>query len=82
MKLSIREDQYKVIKSYTNHQQILDEVVFKLSVLTEDEEREPDMEWDFTNVKDEIDLSKIWVKTKEDVKQYIETLKEKIKKLP
>jgi len=82
MKLSIREDQYKVIKSYTDHQQILDEVVFKLSVLTEDEEREPDMEWDFTNVKDEIDLSKIWVKTKEDVKQYIETLKEKIKKLP
>ena len=82
MKLSIREDQYKIIESYTNHHQILDEVVFKLSVLTEDEEREPDMEWDFTNVKDEIDFSKMWVKTKEDVQKYISTLKDKIKQLP
>ena len=82
MKLSIREDQYKVIQSYTTYQQILDEAVFKLSILTEDEEREPDMEWDFTNVKDDIDLSKMWVKTKEDVKKYISVLKEKIKELP
>lgn len=82
MKLSIREDQYKIIESYTNHHQILDEVVFKLSVLTEDEEREPDMEWDFTNVKDEIDFSKMWVKTKEDVQKYISILKDKIKELP
>lgn len=82
MKLSIREDQYKVIQSYTNYQQVLDEVVFKLSVLTEDEEREPDMEWDFTNVKDDIDFSKMWVKTKDDVKKYISILKDKIKELP
>lgn len=82
MKLSIREDQYKVIQSYTTYQQILDEVAFKLSILTEDEEREPDMEWDFTNVKDDIDLSKMWVKTKEDVKKYISILKDKIKELP
>lgn len=82
MKLSIREDQYKVIQSYTTYQQILDEAVFKLSILTEDEEREPDMEWDFTNVKDDIDFSKMWVKTKEDVKKYISILKEKIKELP
>ena len=82
MKLSIREDQYKIIESYTNHHQILDEVVFKLSVLTEDEEREPDMEWDFTNVKDEIDFSKMWVKTKEDVQKYISILKDKIEELP
>ena len=82
MKLSIREDQYKVIQSYTTYQQILDEAVFKLSILTEDEEREPDMEWDFTNVKDDIDFSKMWVKTKEDVKKYISVLKEKIKELP
>ena len=82
MKLSIRKDQYKVIQSYTTYQQILDEAVFKLSILTEDEEREPDMEWDFTNVKDDIDLSKMWVKTKEDVKKYISILKEKIKELP
>jgi GH24 family phage-related lysozyme (muramidase) len=82
MKLSIRKDQYKVIQSYTTYQQILDEAVFKLSILTEDEEREPDMEWDFTNVKDDIDFSKMWVKTKEDVKKYISILKEKIKELP
>ena len=82
MKLSIRQDQYKVIQSYTTYQQILDEVVFKLSILTEDEEREPDMEWDFTNVKDDIDLSKMWVKTKDDVKEYISILKDKIKELP
>jgi len=82
MKLSIRKDQYKVIQSYTTYQQILDEAVFKLSILTENEEREPDMEWDFTNVKDDIDFSKMWVKTKEDVKKYISILKEKIKELP
>lgn len=82
MKLSIREDQYKVIQSYTTYQQILDEVAFKILILTEDEEREPDMEWDFTDVKDDIDLSKMWVKTKEDVKKYISVLKEKIKELP
>lgn len=82
MKLSIREDQYKVIQSYTTYQQVLDEVAFKLSVLTEDEEREPDMEWDFTNVKDDIDFSKMWVKTKDDVKKYISILKDKIKELP
>ena len=40
------------------------------------------MEWDFTNVKDDIDVSKLWVKTKEDVKEYVQKLKEKIKNLP
>jgi GH24 family phage-related lysozyme (muramidase) len=82
MKLSIREDQYKIIESYINCENILDGVVMKLSILTEDGKTEPDMEWDFTNVKDEIDLSKMWVKTKEDVKKYIQILREKIKNLP
>jgi GH24 family phage-related lysozyme (muramidase) len=82
MKLSIREDQYKIIESYINCENILDEVVMKLSILTEDGKTEPDMEWDFTNVKDEIDFSKMWVKTKEDVKKYVQILKDKIKNLP
>lgn len=57
-------------------------MVFKLSVLTEDEEREPDMEWDFSNVKKDLDLSSKWVRTKEDVLEYISELKNKIKNLP
>jgi GH24 family phage-related lysozyme (muramidase) len=40
------------------------------------------MEWDFTDVKKELDISKLWVKSKEDVKKYLSTLKEKIKNLP
>jgi GH24 family phage-related lysozyme (muramidase) len=40
------------------------------------------MEWDFSEVKKDLDLSKLWVKTKEDAKEYLSILKEKIKKLP
>lgn len=82
MKLSITEQQYKIIQSRLNYNQVLEEMVFKLSILTEDEERQPDMEWDFTEVKNELDLSKLWVKTKEDAKEYLSNLKEKIKNLP
>lgn len=82
MKLSITENQYKIIQSRLTYNEVLEEMVFKLSILTEDEEREPDMEWDFTDVKKELDLSKLWVKSKEDVKEYLSTLKEKIKNLP
>jgi lysozyme len=82
MKLSITEQQFKTIQSRLNYNQVLDEMVFKLSILTEDEERKPDMEWDFTEVKKELDSSKLWVKTKEDVKEYLTSLKEKIKNLP
>ena len=46
-------------------------LVFKLSLITEDGKTEPDMEWDFTYVKKEIDLSKRWVKTKEDAEEYV-----------
>lgn len=82
MKLHITENQYKIIKSRLNYNKILEEMVFKLSILSEDEERKPDMEWDFTNVKKELDMSKLWVKTKEDVIEYISNLKGKIKNLP
>jgi GH24 family phage-related lysozyme (muramidase) len=40
------------------------------------------MEWDFTDVKKDLDLSKLWVKTKEDAKEYLTILKNKIKELP
>ena len=56
-------------------------MVFKLSLIKE-EEREPDMEWDFTDVKKDIDLSKLWVKTKSDVKEYLLKLQDKVKNLP
>ena len=57
-------------------------MVFKISLLTEDGKTEPDMEWDFTDVKKDLDLSKLWVKTKEDAKEYLSILKNKIKELP
>jgi GH24 family phage-related lysozyme (muramidase) len=82
MKLTITEHQYKIIQSRLNYERILEEMVFKINIITEDGKTEPDMEWDFTNVKDEIDVSKLWVKTKEDVKEYVQKLKEKIKNLP
>jgi GH24 family phage-related lysozyme (muramidase) len=40
------------------------------------------MEWDFTDVKKDLDLSKVWVKTKEDAQEYLSMLREKIKGLP
>ena len=82
MKLVIREHQYEIIQSRLNYERILEDMVFKINILTEDGKTEPDMEWDFTNVKDDIDVSKLWVKTKEDVKEYVQKLKEKIKNLP
>ena len=82
MKLTITEHQYKIIQSRLNYERILEEMVFKINIITEDGKTEPDMEWDFTDVKDDIDVSKLWVKTKEDVKEYVQKLKEKIKNLP
>lgn len=83
MKVSITEEQYKRIQSKLTYESVLDDLVYKLSFITEDEGKtEPDMEWDFTKVKEEIDLSKMWVKTKEDALEYINTLKNKIQNLP
>ncbi len=56
--------------------------MFKLSLITEDGKTEPDMEWDFEPVKKEIDLSKLWVKTKEDAIEYLKKIKEKFEDLP
>jgi hypothetical protein len=65
MKLSLTEYQYQRIQTRITCENILEEMVFKISLLTEDGKTKPDMEWDFTEVKKDIDLSKLWVKTKE-----------------
>ena len=82
MKLFLTEHQYQRAQSRLVCEDKLNEMVFKLSLLTEDGKTEPDMEWDFTDVKKDLDLSKLWVKTKEDAKEYLSILREKIKELP
>lgn len=82
MKLSLTEYQYQRIQERIACENILEGMVFKISLITEDGKTEPDMEWDFSEVKKDLDLSKLWVKTKEDANEYLSILKEKIKKLP
>ena len=82
MKLSLTEYQYQRIQERIACENILEGMVFKISLITEDGKTEPDMEWDFTDVKKDLDLSKLWVKTKEDAKEYLSILREKIKELP
>jgi GH24 family phage-related lysozyme (muramidase) len=82
MKVSITEEQLKSFNNKIIYESILDNMVFKISLILEDGKTEPDMEWDFTGIKKDIDRSKLWVKTKEDALQYVGTLVEKIKNLP
>ena len=82
MKVSITEEHYRVVQSKLLYEETIEEIVFKLSLLTEDGKTEPDMEWDFEPIKKEIDLSKLWVKTKEDALEYVDHIKEKIQELP
>ena len=61
----------------------INKVVRELSILTEDGKTEPEMEWDLSdNIKKDLDRSKKWVKTGEDVKEYVKVLMDKIKSLP
>lgn len=82
MKVSLTEGQLRSFNNRLIYEGILDNMVFKISLIVEDGKTEPDMEWDFTNVKKDIDKSKLWVKTKEDAIQYIESVSDKIKNLP
>jgi len=82
MKVSLTEVQLRSFNNRLIYEGILDNMVFKISLIVEDGKTEPDMEWDFTNVKKDIDKSKLWVKTKEDAIQYIESVSDKIKNLP
>lgn len=67
-------------KNLNESEKILESLLNRLSLLTEDGKTEPDMVWDFT--KKDIDKSKSWVKTKEDVKNYLKLLFSKINRLP
>jgi hypothetical protein len=51
MKVLITEDQYISIQSKLIYEQVLDDLVFKLSLINEDGKTKPDMEWNFTKVK-------------------------------
>ena len=82
MKVSLTEEQLRSFNNRIIYEGILDNMVFKISLIVEDGKTEPDMEWDFTNIKKDIDKSKLWVKTKEDAIQYIESVSDKIKNLP
>lgn len=82
MKVSLTEEQLRSFNNRLIYESILDDMVFKISLIVEDGKTEPDMEWDFTNVKKDIDKSKLWVKTKKDAIQYIESVSDKIKNFP
>ena len=82
MKVSLTEGQLRSFNNRIIYEGILDNMVFKISLIVEDGKTEPDIEWDFTNIKKDIDKSKLWVKTKEDAIQYIESVSDKIKNLP
>jgi len=82
MKVSITENQLQKFQSKLLYEQIIDNLAFKLSLITEDGKTEPDMEWDFEPVKKELDLSKLWVKTKEDAIEYLKKIKNKFEDLP
>ena len=83
MKVLITEDQYISIQSKLIYEQVLDDLVFKLSLISEDDGKtKPDIEWDFTDVKKDIDKSKDWVKRKKHALEYLSVLKDKIKSLP
>ena len=82
MKVSLTEVQLRSFNNRLIYEGILDNIVFKISLIVEDGKTEPDMEWDFTIVNKDIDKSKLWVKTKEDAIQYIESVSDKIKNLP
>ena len=54
MKVAVSEEQLIRVQSKFIYESILDELVFRLSLLTEDGKTEPDMEWDFTKVEKDI----------------------------
>lgn len=71
--------QQKELSDIKESEIYLNEIVSRLSLIKEDGKK-PDMEWDFT--KTNLDKSKRWVKTKEDIKKYLSLLFDKIKNLP
>ena len=56
MKVSLTEGQLRSFNNRIIYEGILDNMVFKISLIVEDGKTEPDMEWDFTNIKKDIDI--------------------------
>ena len=71
--------QQKELSDIKESEIYLNKILNRLSLIKEDGKK-PDMEWDFT--KTNLDKSKKWVKTKEDVKKYLSLLFDKLKNLP
>jgi hypothetical protein len=82
MNFVITESQLDLINSFIQCDNILSSIYDVKKHLNEDEEKEPDMVWDFTDVKEKIDLSKKWVQTKEQAIEYVDLISEKIKNFP
>lgn len=83
MKVSLTEEQLRRIQTKFVYESILDDMVFKLSLINEnDGKTEPDMEWDFTEIKKDIDRSRSWVRTKDDALEYVKSVKAKFNSLP
>jgi len=74
----ITDDEY-LNENLNTSSKYLDKILQIVSLVKED--KEPDFEWDFTDIKKNIDKSTSWIKTKEEAKKYLELLKKKIKNL-
>jgi GH24 family phage-related lysozyme (muramidase) len=81
IKNKILKEELILIKNLEQSSRYIDSAIFSISRILENEEREPDMEWDFSDVKKNIDKSTLWVKTKEQAKEYLELLKNKVQNL-
>lgn len=81
MKVILHISQISKVKLMIESEMILDKL-FQDNMISEEDEKEPDMIWDFETTKEKLDLSKNWVKTKEDAIQYLKILKNKVKELP
>ena len=66
IKRLIKEEIYVYNLSETEF--YLEKMVNRINLLMEDGKKEPDMEWDFTDFKRDIDDSKKRVKTTKDIK--------------
>jgi len=73
---------YEQVRNYLNITESI-KILNSIKIfINEDGKSEPDMVWDFSEVKEKLDLSKEWVKTKEDVIKYLKILMNKIKSIP
>lgn len=60
---------------------LIDLIIKESLIISESEEKEPDMIWDFTDVERNVKNSTSWIKTKEEALDYLKLLNQKIKNL-